>query len=147
MLSRKIGKRLRAITLPEMLVGMVILGVIASVAVPQSRFSENASKESQLKSTLDLVRRAVQQFRTDTGVFPAQLSDLTSVSLPSTGLDPDGQQLAIRKGTLGGPYLNSIPKDPMDWGALGYSTQAPNVGVVSSRHKGTDRNEIAYSDY
>jgi len=133
--------------LPEMLVGMVILGVITSVAVPQSRASENGSKEAKLRKTLELVRRAIHQFRADTGVFPAQIEDLTRLKNPGIGLDLNGDVKPSEATRWNGPYLNSVPHDPMNWGVLGYSTKAPTVGELTSNHKGQDRNEIAFTDY
>ena len=103
--------RQNAFTLVELLIVIIIIAVLAAIAIPKFSNSTTRSKESALRSNLKLVRNAVELFRADTGVFPAQISDLAATTAPANGLDSAAASTAISSSDWRGPYLQTVPKD------------------------------------
>ena len=63
-------------TLIEMLIVITIIGILASIAVPQYSRSVLASREAALKEDLYRLRQAIDQYRADKGVYPPTLDTL-----------------------------------------------------------------------
>jgi general secretion pathway protein G len=76
-------------TLFELLAVMVIIGVLAAIAIPSYKRSQIKARESVLAEDLFQMRRAIDAYFADNGLYP---DDLT--------------QLASSK------YLRDIPRDP-----------------------------------
>ena len=129
-------KSSKGFTLVELLVVIVILAVLAAIVLPKFMDSGKRSKESALKSDLKIVRNAISLFQTDTGYYPAQLSDLTAASAPAKGLDSAGAQQTITASDWHGPYLQDLPKDPINGSDLSYTASGANVGKVASSASG-----------
>ena len=131
----------KGFTLVELLVVIVVLAVLAAIVLPKFMNSSKRSKESALRSDLKLLRNAVDLFRTDTGLYPAQLSDLAAAAKPANGLNTDGTTATINAADWHGPYLQEVPSDPVtgakDWT---YSTTSGSVGDLhaGSSDKGLD---------
>ena len=145
-------RRTRAFTLVELLIVIVVLAVLAAIAIPKFADSGSRSKDSSLKSDLQIVRSAVDQFKTDTGAYPAALADLTSSTTPGGGKDAAGNAVPFTPTTpFHGPYLAGVPTDPVANNApLNYTT-APNgtavVGTVTTTATGNDSSGNPYSGY
>ena len=77
-------KRCRAFTLVELLIVIVVLAVLAAIVIPKFADSGVRSKESSLRSDLVVVRNAIDMFKTDTGAFPAALTDLSGAAAPAS---------------------------------------------------------------
>ena len=77
-------------TLIELLVVMAILATLLSIAGPRYFESVTRAKEAALHTNLRLMRQAIDQYRADTGRFPAAL-----------------------QGLVEGRYLREIPLDPV----------------------------------
>jgi general secretion pathway protein G len=77
-------------TLVELIIVMLIIGVLASIAIPSYLASIRAAKEAVLKEDLHVIRNAIDSYTMDKGKAPQGLDDL------------------VQSG-----YLKSIPKDPM----------------------------------
>lgn len=137
----------RGFTLVELLIVIIIIAVLAAVVVPKFASSGNRSKESALRADLKLVRNAVELFRHDTGVYPAQLSDLTAGTAPASGLDEAGNSKAITASDYKGPYLQTLGKDPVSGNNFNYSTTAGSVGKVTSSASGNGSDGTAYSTW
>lgn len=82
--------RQQGFTLIELLIVMSIIGILASIAVPNYKRSLIKARESVLLEDLYQMRRSIDAFFADNGKYPESLEDLVS-----------------RK------YINSIPRDPM----------------------------------
>jgi general secretion pathway protein G len=93
--------RARGFTLIELLIVMAIMGLLLSIAAPNLKQSIIRAKESVLMEDLFQIREAIDQYYTDNGKYPAQLSDLINAEDKARS------------------YLRAIPKDPMtnapDW--------------------------------
>lgn len=79
----------KGFTLFELLAVMVILGVLASIAIPSYKRSQIKARESVLAEDLYQVRRSIDAYFADNGKYP-----------------DDFEQMVSSK------YLRAIPKDP-----------------------------------
>lgn len=84
------GRSNRGFTLIELLIVLAIVAVIAAIAAPVLTGSIDQGKEAALKENLYVMRKAIDDYYTDKGRYPAQLQDLVD-----------------------GRYIRSVPKDPM----------------------------------
>lgn len=145
MLKSRMSKR--GFTLIELLVVVVVLAVLAAVVLPKFANSSQRSKESALKADLKMIRNAVQLYKNDTGAYPKLLSDLAGTSAAAQGLDAGGTAQAITAGDWRGPYVESLPNDPVSGSAFTYTTTSPGVGNVKSSATGNDSSGVAFSSY
>ncbi len=137
----------RGFTLAEIMTVVAIMGMIATIAVPQYVNTVRRSREDALRSNLAVVRAAVDAYRTDTGVFPSSLADIAATSAPANGLTEAGGSSAITTSDWRGPYLRTVPTDPVSSAAFTYTTTSPNVGRVTPSATGNDSRNIAFSTY
>ena len=126
-------KRKQGFTLVELLVVIVVLAVLAAIVLPKFMNSSNRSKESALKSDLKLVRNAVSLFQADTGNYPNTLADLSETTVGSVKVAGGA---AVKAADWHGPYLESVPTDPISGTALGYDS---GTGKVTSSAGATDK--------
>lgn len=77
-------------TLIELMIVMLIIGILASIAIPSYLASLKSAKEAVLKEDLHVMRDAIDSYTMDKGKAPQSLDDL------------------MQSG-----YLKSIPTDPM----------------------------------
>lgn len=90
----------RGFTLLEILIVVAIIGLIASLIVPNIVGRYEKSKEEIAKAQLEMLSSAIEAFRLDMGRYPNSLDELINSNEPNWR----------------GPYLakKQIPKDP--WG-------------------------------
>ena len=139
-------------TLIELLMVMVVLAVIAAIVIPKFADRHQQSKEASLKTDLSHVRNAIATFQADTGYYPLTLNDLTvssaaGLSTANTGIDSGGNNQAITATSFHGPYLLSMPNDPVSGSAFAYSTTSPTVGQVTSSATGNGLDGTAYTTW
>ncbi|MGQ9618754.1 MAG: type II secretion system protein [Candidatus Aminicenantia bacterium] len=84
------GKRHAGFTLIELLVVMALIGIIASIALPQFKGTTKRAREVVLKENLYQMRRVIDQFYVDKKRYPRSLQELVDEG-----------------------YLRSIPEDPI----------------------------------
>jgi len=80
----------RGFTLIELLVVMAIVGLLASIVAPRYFGALQKSREATLRSSLSVMRDAIDQFAADRGRYPESLEELTRMR-----------------------YLREIPEDPL----------------------------------
>ena len=94
----------RGFTLLELLVVVLIIGLLSGLVAPRYFESVAKSKVGVAYAQMDLLEKAVDQFRLDTGAFPSQTLGLSALQTKPLNL----------KGWRG-PYLKrDVPLDP--WG-------------------------------
>jgi len=89
-----------------------VIAILALIVVPRLLGAGRKAKESALKGNLQQLRNTIEQFQSDTGIYPAALSDLVATA----GSDPTGTPADSYKG----PYLTpkggiggtGLPKNP-----------------------------------
>jgi general secretion pathway protein G len=129
------SKRLRdqkGFTLLELLIGMFILVILLSVAVPTYQKSVQHAREVVLKENLWQIRRSIDQYASDKGKLPAGLSDLVQAG-----------------------YLRELPRDPIteqaEWeeilGEDPMGGDSQGLKDVRSLSEGVDDAGVSYRDY
>ncbi len=130
-----IGKKRRegGFTLLELMIAMFIVIILLSVALPTYQRSVQYAKETVLKENLWQMRKAIDQYASDKGKFPASIDSLVE-----------------------GKYLREMPMDPIleaaEWEAvMGNDPLNPDSGDglkdVKSKADGQDSEGKAYKDY
>jgi prepilin-type N-terminal cleavage/methylation domain-containing protein len=117
-------RNIKAFTLIEILVVVVLLGILAIVVLPLVAGSSISAKESALAHDLQMLRRFVLIYKThhlevgpgypngDTTQAPTEQAFIDQMTMAS---NPDGQTAAV--GTPGferGPYMMKIPGNPLN---------------------------------
>jgi len=123
----------RGFTLIELIVVMAIVALLVSIAAPRYFLSVENARDQSLRTSLRVMRDAIDQFYADKGRYPQSLEELTS-----------------------NRYLREIPEDPItgrrdSWvvGDAGPNAGA-NQGGMLDVHSGAtelDRNGQPYSGW
>ena len=121
-------------TLIELITVVILIGILASVALPNYRAAILQSKEATLKQDLFIFRDVIDQFYADKGRYPASLEDLTKEG-----------------------YLRKVPVDPVTGGAdweIVYAepdpdnpAETPGVYDVHSASTGTSSSGTPYNEW
>ena len=134
---------LKAFTLVEILIVVVILGIIAAIIVPQFVSAADDAKEASLLSTIKILRRQIALYRVEhngNGPHvgpPLPLVDIERLDSPfprltertdiAGNLDPNGPY---------GPYINDWPGNPFCEGPMargvlvGHGAKPPRNGLT-----------------
>ena len=144
----------RGLTLVELIVTVAILAIVASAAVPVTRFEVKRQKERELRYDLWQMRDAIDKYKdaadknafqtkVDSNGYPPDLETLVN------GVDVQGKKLK---------FLRRIPVDPMtgktEWGlrsmqddATSDSWGGQNVFDVYTKSTGTGLDGTKYAEW
>jgi general secretion pathway protein G len=100
------GKREAGFTLMELMIVMMIIGILATLAIPSFKAAIKSAQEAVLKEDLRVMRSAIDSYTMDKQKAPQSLDDLVQ----------DG-------------YLKAIPEDPMT-----KSRETWNTDISDSLH-------------
>ena len=102
-------------TLVEVMVVMVILGLLASLVLPNFFGQASKARVKTARVQISSLGTALDAFALDTGRYPSDSEGIDALISQPSGLD-----------MWDGPYLKKIPKDP--WGHE-YKYSGPSGGT------------------
>lgn len=109
-------------TLIELLVVVVIIGILASVALPSFVGAQDKARNASVSANINTVRMALEQFGTDhNGSYPEQGNFITDITSGSTGYLPG----------------NRMPKAPWSTGNQGVAKAPAGVATITEIAEGT----------
>ena len=108
----------KGLTLIELIVVIAIVGILASAAMPLSRRTVKRTREMELRSSLRILRTAIDAFRKD--CIPGSPVKLSSdYCTTDQDYDPESLELLTQPLKLANAvdktkkYLRRLPRDPM----------------------------------
>jgi type II secretion system protein G len=112
-------RRTRGFTLIELIVVMAIVALLAGIAAPRYLHSIDRAKENSLRTSLRVMRDAIDHFAADRGRYPETLDELVQTR-----------------------YLRTLPEDPLtgrhdSWVALSPPPDAHVAGQVFDVRSGS----------
>lgn len=100
-----IYRKQQGFSLIEIMVVVVIMGILASIVVPQLMSRPDEARKVKAKQDILAIENALELYKLDNGFYPTTDQGLEAlVEKPSSAPEPEHWQ----------PYLKSLPKDP--WG-------------------------------
>ena len=172
-MDKQKNNKMRAFTLVEILIVVVILGILAAVVIPFASGGVISSQESSLGIDLQLLKRFVLIYKVHhlevapgyTNGAGSAVDEDTFVDQATLSSNPSGDTAAV--GTAGyerGPYMQMIPQNPLnslrtiemigdgqDFPEAGDNSHGwvykPQTGEVRADSPGTDKNGKRYYDY
>jgi len=154
--------RARGFTLIEILIVVVVLGIIASIVLPQFSNASETAKENTLRDELRYLRTQIVVYKAqhaDTAPGPTAADLLAQMTLHT---NEAGATSATPSATYKyGPYLSMVPKNPINSrDTIETTTDSPPVGDGSHGWEynpttaeiiadldGTDSNASRYDKY
>ncbi len=150
----KSGRGEAGLTLVELIVTVAILAILASAAIPLTRFTVKREKERELRYDLWQMRDAIDHYK-DAADRNAFMTKVDSFNYPPDlqtlvdGVDVQGKKVR---------FLRRIPIDPMtgkdDWGMRAMqddpnsdSWGGQNIFDVYSKSEGTALNGTKYNTW
>jgi len=97
--------RLRGFTLVELLVVVALMGIMMSIALVAYQATRVSARDARRKGDLEIVRSALEMYRSDCGRYPDTSRVIFGNSLTSGGT---GETCVA--GTI---YMASLPVDPL----------------------------------
>ena len=98
--------RVRAFTLVELLIVIIIVSVLATIAIPKVNDSWKRSSESAMKASLKAYRGAADQFYADCGCYPTMATLIASQTAPLLCYNDNASTIFLPAGRWKGPYLS-----------------------------------------
>ncbi len=108
-------KRSRGFTLVELLIVVTIIGILATIVIPQFSNASTQAKENALKDDLRYLRTQIVVFKAQhrdiaPGAGGASLTDQLTKYTDETGQTSDVATATHKFG----PYLSKMPKNPIN---------------------------------
>src|SRR5438270_5876627 len=96
----------RGFTLPEVLVTVTIVAVLAAVMVPAVINQVGKGDKPAIAEDFSAIRTAITTFAADTRHFPKSIGQLTGATLSqTTAVDINGATIGLDAANYRGPYL------------------------------------------
>jgi general secretion pathway protein G len=124
-------KKQSGYTLIELMIVMSIIGILATIALPNFQKSIIRAKEASLRNSLFILRDVIDQYYADHGAFPESLEVLEEEK-----------------------YIRAVPEDPLTKSATSWIIIPPegddDVGSVYDVHSGSNLvslNGVPYNEW
>lgn len=130
--SRRSPRKERGFTLLELLVVMVIIGLLAGYVGPKYFSQIGKSETKAAKAEIDALGKALDQFRLDTGHYPAMEQGLAALFVqPPNEPKWDGPYLQkdVPPDPWGRPYIFRIPGEHGEYDLLSYGKDGQPGGA------------------
>lgn len=140
----------RGFTLVEISIVVGVIGMLTAMATLAVTRSVRAAREEALRSNLVAIRGALAACFQDTGLYPTELVELTLDTPMTEGWRADGNDASATASRWKGPYLRSVPLDPIlndDFEYYYNGLDGSGPALVRSAAPGNDRNGVAYATY
>ncbi len=126
------------VTLIELIVVLVIIGIISAIVLPRFMESPEKAKRAAARAQIGIFEQTLQMYKLDNGVYPATEQGLQAlVEAPTTGELPNNWK---EGGYLG---KKEIPKDP--WGNpyiyVSPGVHSPDYDILSYGKDGQEGGE------
>jgi len=119
-------------TLLELLVVMVIIGLLAGYVGPKYFGQIGKSETKVARAQLDALEKALDQYRLDTGHYPAPESGLAAlIAKPPNEAKWDGPYLKkiVPMDPWGRPYIYKLPGDHSEYDLVSYGKDGQPGGT------------------
>ena len=133
--SRRLPQASRGFTLLELLVVMVIIGLLAGYVGPRYFAQIGKSEIKAARAQIDSLDKALEQFRLDTGHFPATEQGLPAlITRPANESRWDGPYLKkdVPLDPWGNPYVYKMPGEHGDFDLLSFGKDGQSGGTAES---------------
>jgi len=148
-------RRQDGFTLIEAMIVIMYIAILACMILPNITGAGRRARETGLRATLNEMRKAVQSYQAETGLYPFELADLSATEAPDVGLTPAGAVAAIDPADWRGPYLTGsgggLPKDPTnggrEWGYQSETGGQYDLGWAYSLSAGNSMDGQPYAQY
>jgi general secretion pathway protein G len=143
-LHPRAAKRAQAgFTLIELLVVVTIIGILAGIAVIQTRHAQKKALETALRANLYEMRKAIDNFYADKQRYPTDLKELVPHYIRRIPKDPITNQEDWEE-------IQDNPSDPNappdTTGSVDTTMSGPGVIDVKSRAEGVTLDNVPYHD-
>lgn len=123
--AARLVKSVHGFTLVELATVVTIIGILATLAVPNYQYSTQKAREAVLKQTLFVLRDVIDKYRGDKGKYPPTLADLVTAG-----------------------YLRVVPADPLTGSASTWQEmQEDQEGGIWDVHSGSPLVSLANGPY
>ena len=150
-------RRSRGYTIVELVVVCALLGILAAMVLPATKYTQKRLKETELRSALRSMRNAVDEYKrySDAGLIPVDLGTdgyPKELEVLVEGVDLVGQ---VDKNVK---FLRRVPVDPMtgddEWGLRSFQDEpdssswgGENIFDVYSLSAGVGLNGVPYAQW
>ena len=94
----------RGFTLVELMVVVLILGALATIAIPRISEGSNTAKANACATNIDIINAQIELYYQNNGDWPSNIKDVTL----DTAYFPDGEPICPVTGL---PYPNALTAD------------------------------------